>query len=95
MIYDMLRAYGVTAVIHLAGLKAVGDSNVRPMTYYENNVLGTMRLVSAMKRANVKTLVFSSSATVYGIPQYLPLDEKHPLARPIRTAAQSSLSKRC
>lgn len=79
VIYDILRGYGVTAVIHLAGLKAVGDSNVRPMTYYENNVLGTMRLVSAMKRANVKTLVFSSSATVYGIPKYLPLDEKHPL----------------
>ena len=49
------------------------------MTYYENNVLGTMRLVSAMKRASVKTLVFSSSATVYGIPSYLPLDEKYPL----------------
>jgi len=78
-IYDILRACGVTAVIHLAGLKAVSDSNVRPMTYYENNVLGTMRLVSAMKRANVKTLVFSSSATVYGTPRYLPLDEKHPL----------------
>lgn len=79
VICEMLRACGVTAVIHLAGLKAVGDSNVRPMMYYENNVLGTMRLVSAMKRANVKTLVFSSSATVYGIPRYLPLDEKHPL----------------
>jgi UDP-glucose 4-epimerase len=78
-IYQMLRAYSVTAVIHLAGLKAVGESSVRPMVYYENNVLGTMRLVSAMKRANVKTLVFSSSATVYGIPTYLPLDEKHPL----------------
>lgn len=75
----ILRGFGVTAVIHLAGLKAVGDSNVRPMTYYENNVLGTMRLVSAMKRASVKTLVFSSSATVYGMPRYLPLDEKHPL----------------
>jgi UDP-glucose 4-epimerase len=47
------------------------------MTYCKNNVLGTMRLVSAMKRASVKTLVFSSSATVYGIPSYLPLDEKH------------------
>lgn len=79
VIYDVLRGFGVTAVIHLAGLKAVGDSNVRPMTYYENNVVGTMRLVSAMTRANVKTLVFSSSATVYGIPTYLPLDEKHPL----------------
>lgn len=80
VICDILRGFGVTAVIHLAGLKAVGDSNVRPMTYYENNVLGTMRLVSTMKRANVKTLVFSSSATVYGIPRYLPLDERHPLA---------------
>ncbi|UWU74828.1 UDP-glucose 4-epimerase GalE [Bradyrhizobium huanghuaihaiense] len=79
VICDVLRSCGVTAVIHLAGLKAVGDSNVRPLSYYETNVLGTMRLVSAMKRANVKTLVFSSSATVYGIPKYLPLDEKHPL----------------
>src|SRR3954452_18493635 len=53
VIYDALRAYGATAVIHLAGLKSVSDSNIRPMTYYENNVLGTMRLVSAMKRADV------------------------------------------
>src|SRR5437660_312782 len=65
-IYEILRACGVTAVVHLAGLKAVGDSNDRPLTYYENNVVGTMRLVSAMKMAKVKTLVFSSSATVYG-----------------------------
>jgi UDP-glucose 4-epimerase len=78
-IYEMLRACEVTAVIHLAGLKAVAESNLRPMTYYENNVLGTMRLVSAMKKAKVKTLVFSSSATVYGRPAYLPLDERHPL----------------
>jgi UDP-glucose 4-epimerase len=78
-IYEILRAYEVTAVIHLAGLKAVGDSNVRPMTYYENNVLGTMRLVSAMTRASVKSLVFSSSETVYGTPTYLRLYEKHPV----------------
>jgi UDP-glucose 4-epimerase len=78
-IYDILRSSGVTAVIHLAGLKAVGDSNAQPMTYYESNVSATIRLVSAMKRANVKTLVFSSSATVYGVPSYLPLDEKHSL----------------
>jgi UDP-glucose 4-epimerase len=78
-IHEIIRDCGVEAVIHLAGLKAVGDSNARPMTYYENNVVGTMRLVSAMKTADVKTLVFSSSATVYGIPTYLPLDEKHPL----------------
>ncbi|WP_065752146.1 UDP-glucose 4-epimerase GalE [Bradyrhizobium paxllaeri] len=78
-VYEILRAYDVSAVIHLAGFKAVGDSSVRPMAYYENNVVGTMRLVSAMTRASVKTLVFSSSATVYGCPEYLPLDEKHPL----------------
>jgi UDP-glucose 4-epimerase len=78
-IYEVLRSCDVPAVTHLAGLKAVGDSNVQPLTYYENNVLGTMRLVSAMKRAKVKTLVFSSSATVYDRPTYLPLDEKHPL----------------
>ncbi|MEH2512171.1 UDP-glucose 4-epimerase [Nitrobacteraceae bacterium AZCC 1564] len=83
-IHEILNAYAVTAVIHLAGLKAVADSSVRPITYYENNLLGTMRLVSAMKKAKVKTLVFSSSATVYGIPTYLPLDENHPL-RPINT----------
>src|SRR5262245_49057665 len=76
VIYETLRACGVTAVIHLAGLKAVADSGLRPMTYYENNVLGTMRLVSAMKKAKVRTLVFSSSPTVYGPPAYLPLDEK-------------------
>ncbi|MBO4227676.1 UDP-glucose 4-epimerase GalE [Bradyrhizobium neotropicale] len=78
-IYEVLGSCDVSAVIHLAGLKAVSDSNVDPLTYYENNVLGTMRLLSAMKRAKVKTLVFSSSATVYGRPTYLPLDEKHPL----------------
>ncbi|MDN5001397.1 UDP-glucose 4-epimerase GalE [Bradyrhizobium sp. GCM10027634] len=74
-----LRAYGVTAVIHLAGLKAVGHSNAQPVTYYENNVVGTMRLLSAMMRTKIRTLVFSSSATVYGVPKYLPLDEKHPV----------------
>src|SRR5579864_2385015 len=78
-IYRIVRDFGVSAVIHLAGLKAVGDSNVRPMIYYENNVVGTMRLVAAMQKANLKTIVFSSSATVYGIPTYLPLDEKHPV----------------
>lgn len=94
-IYDILRCCGVTAVVHLAGLKAVGESNVQPMTYYENNVLGTMRLVSAMTKAKVKTLVFSSSATVYGIPTYLPVDEKHPLDQQIRTVTQSFSSKKC
>jgi UDP-glucose 4-epimerase len=76
-IYEIIRDCGVTAVIHLAGLKAVGESNVRPMNYYDNNVVGTIRLLSAMKKAKLKTIVFSSSATVYGVPTYLPLDENH------------------
>lgn len=79
-VYDVLTTYGVTAVIHLAGLKAVGESNQQPLSYYDNNVIGSMRLLSAMQRAGVKTIVFSSSATVYGAPSYLPLDESHSLA---------------
>ena len=73
-----LTEHGVEAVIHFAGLKAVGESVAEPMKYYDNNVRGTLSLVEAMTDCGVKTLVFSSSATVYGQPQYLPLDENHP-----------------
>jgi UDP-glucose 4-epimerase len=65
-------------VVHFAGLKAVGESVTQPVNYYANNVQGTISLLQAMQTENVKTLVFSSSATVYGDPQYLPLDEDHP-----------------
>jgi len=68
------------AVIHFAGLKAVGESVAQPLRYYDNNVLGTLRLLEAMQAQGLKTLVFSSSATVYGDPQYLPLTEQHPLS---------------
>jgi len=78
-VYDALRTHGVDAVIHLAGLKAIAASCRDPLNYYRNNVQGTMHLVSAMKKAGVRTLLFSSSATVYGTPQFLPLDETHPL----------------
>lgn len=64
-------------VIHFAALKAVGESVRIPLKYYNTNVGGTMNLVSVMEQFNVKSLIFSSSATVYGTPQYLPLDEKH------------------
>lgn len=74
-----LRHSGASAVIHFAGLKAVGESVQHPLTYYDNNVAGTLRLLEAMKACGVKTLVFSSSATVYGEPQRLPLREDHPL----------------
>jgi UDP-glucose 4-epimerase len=75
-----LRASGATAVIHFAGLKAVGESVAKPLDYYDNNVVGTVRLLQAMTECAVKTLVFSSSATVYGDPQRLPLTEDHPLS---------------
>jgi UDP-glucose 4-epimerase len=75
-----LAQSGATAVIHFAGLKAVGESVQNPLTYYDNNVAGTLRLLEAMLKCNVKTLVFSSSATVYGDPQRLPLTEEHPLS---------------
>lgn len=65
-------------VIHFAGLKAVAESVSKPLTYYENNVVGTHNLIKAMSEAGANKLVFSSSATVYGPPQYLPLDESHP-----------------
>lgn len=69
---------GIEAVIHFAGLKAVGESVAQPVRYYDNNVRGTLSLIEAMSACDVKTLVFSSSATVYGEPRYLPLDESHP-----------------
>jgi UDP-glucose 4-epimerase len=77
---DALQQQGCEAVIHLAGLKAVGESVNKPLEYYDNNVVGTLRLLAAMKNCGVSTLVFSSSATVYGEPQCLPLIEDHPLS---------------
>jgi UDP-glucose 4-epimerase len=73
-----LKARKIDAVIHFAGLKAVGESVEKPIDYYDNNVTGSISLLKAMRVADAKTLVFSSSATVYGDPQYLPLDEVHP-----------------
>lgn len=75
-----LRDSGAQAVIHFAGLKAVGESVEQPLSYYDNNVVGSLRLLEAMNICGVKTLVFSSSATVYGDPQRLPLTEDHPLS---------------
>jgi UDP-glucose 4-epimerase len=77
---DALRESGAQAVIHFAGLKAVGESVAQPLRYYDNNVAGTLRLLEAMHDCGVRSLVFSSSATVYGDPQYLPLTEDHPLS---------------
>lgn len=79
LVSETLKKNQIEVVIHFAGLKAVGDSQKNPIEYYQNNVCGTISLLNAMKNLNLKSLVFSSSATVYGAPQYLPYDENHPL----------------
>lgn len=68
------------AVIHFAGLKAVGESSEKPLLYYDNNVGGSARLLEAMDASRCRQIIFSSSATVYGEAQYLPFDEAHPIA---------------
>jgi UDP-glucose 4-epimerase len=68
------------ACIHFAGLKAVGESVSIPLQYYHNNISGTLVLCQAMRDANVKKIVFSSSATVYGVPKTLPIQESFPLS---------------
>lgn len=79
-INPILDGFRPDAVIHFAGLKAVGESGQVPLRYYDVNVTGTLRLLEAMDSAGCRRIVFSSSATVYGQPQYLPFDEKHPCA---------------
>ena len=70
----------IESVVHFAGLKAVGESVSIPLNYYDNNIGGTLVLLEAMKRANVRNLVFSSSATVYGKPASVPIREDFPLS---------------
>ena len=69
---------GVDSIIHMAALKAAGESMTEPEKYAKNNISGTVNLLNAATAAKVKYFVFSSSAAVYGEPQYLPLDENHP-----------------
>ncbi|MBY7948355.1 UDP-glucose 4-epimerase GalE [Vibrio fluvialis] len=75
---SVFAKHDVQAVIHFAGLKAVGESVSKPIEYYDNNVNGTLVLVRSMRKAGVKSLVFSSSATVYGDPQIVPITETSP-----------------
>ncbi|NOH81084.1 UDP-glucose 4-epimerase GalE [Vibrio sp. RE86] len=78
LLVDALSSNDIEAVIHFAGLKAVGESVEKPLEYYDNNVNGTLVLVDAMREAGVKSLVFSSSATVYGDPASVPITEDFP-----------------
>lgn len=70
----------IDSVIHFAGLKAVGESVALPIRYYDNNLTGTLHLLQAMQKYNVKNIVFSSSATVYGLPKSVPISEDFPLS---------------
>ncbi len=76
---QILREQQIDAVIHFAGFKAVGESVADPLSYYANNTAGTIALLQAMDTVGVRTIVFSSSATVYGAPEQVPLIEKLPL----------------
>ena len=75
----VLTQYGCTAVMHFAGLKSVQESVAQPLDYYDQNLIGSHRLLRAMQKAGVNRIVFSSSATVYGVPEFLPCTEDHPL----------------
>ncbi|QNP49739.1 UDP-glucose 4-epimerase GalE [Diaphorobacter aerolatus] len=78
LVARVLREHGVTAVIHFAGLKAVGESVREPLRYYDTNVAGTATLLAAMREVGVRTMVFSSSATVYGDAPESPIRESAP-----------------
>ena len=75
----LFKQYSIDAVMHFAGLKAVGESCSNPLLYYQNNVAGTLTLCKAMKAHGVGRIIFSSSATVYGEPHTVPIDESFPL----------------
>ena len=75
---EVMQAFQPEVVIHFAGLKAVGESAQKPLQYYDVNLGGTLTLLHAMERTGCNRLIFSSSATVYGQPEYLPYDEAHP-----------------
>ena len=87
----LFRSHNIAAVLHFAGLKAVGESVHEPLAYYENNVAGSVTLCQAMARAGVFRLVFSSSATVYGAPERMPVREDFPTGAPTSPYGRSKL----
>lgn len=91
LITEILHDHAIDTVIHFAGLKAVGESVAKPLEYYDNNVNGTLRLVNAMRAANVKNFIFSSSATVYGDQPQIPYVESFPTGTPQSPYGKSKL----
>src|SRR6218665_3770077 len=88
---DLFATYAISAVLHFAGLKAVGESVAKPLAYYETNVAGSVTLCQAMALAGVYQLVFSSSATVYGEPTQMPIREDFPTGIPTNAYGRSKL----
>lgn len=93
--YETLKSsivrYSPDVVVHFAGLKAVGESVESPLNYYSVNVAGSLNLLRAMDEANCQNIVFSSSATVYGEPQHLPISESHPV-KPLNPYGHTKLA---
>jgi len=90
LLSNTFKKYKINTVMHFAGLKAVGESVQDPARYYDNNVGGSLSLIRAMQENTIKKIVFSSSATVYGAPEYLPYDEDHP-TNPINPYGRTKL----
>ena len=80
LLQKLFSGNAIDSVIHFAGLKSVAEGGVKPLLYYDNNVTGSVTLFEQMAKANIHSLVFSSSATVYGEPVFLPYTEAHPLS---------------
>jgi UDP-glucose 4-epimerase len=87
---EILGSHQIDSVLHFAGLKAVGESEAEPLKYFDNNVGGTLVLLEEMAKAQVKTIVFSSSATVYGEPGVLRYTEDLPL-KPVNVYGRTKL----
>lgn len=88
---SVFSQWNISSVIHLAGLKSVSESVELPLSYYDTNVSGTLNLLRTMEEAEVRNLIFSSSATVYGTPDELPVSEIAPLNRPLNPYGMSKL----
>ena len=91
LLKQLFTRYSISAVMHFAGLKSVGESVAQPLRYYDNNVCGSQVLFQAMADACVFNIVFSSSATVYGDPAEMPISEQCPVGRPTNPYGRSKL----
>lgn len=87
---NIFETHDISAVIHFAGFAYVSESVLNPLIYYQNNVIGTLNLLEAMIKNNVKDIIFSSSCTVYGIPHEIPISESHP-TNPINPYGRTKL----